>query len=489
MIPKIAILLDLSHKKDGAKVQLSFQLLVYSLRFFYLQPLLLTKSKKSTTFAMVNHDELINKVFTADEAQSLENKLILVALSGGADSVALLQLLMAVKCNCRAAHCNFHLRGEESLRDEQFVRDLCQRLNVPLTVKDFDVAAWQQEHGGSVEMACRELRYTWFEQERQRQNCDFIAVAHHADDQAETFFLNLLRGTGLRGLTGMERISGHIWRPLLGITRDDILSYLKDIGQDYVTDSTNAQNDYRRNRLRNIVLPVIEQQFPHGRERILSTINNLADDHDLLMALIQEALPDEQHIDISQLCDHPHAPTLLYHRIRHLGFNREQCVQAIEAARLGNTGRQFPTRGHTLVVNRQSLDIEPNVKPHDIEIPLDFNNGINSPVTIDISHGSTPFTPLMCDGKRVVAFNQQLLECQRIVLRHWRHGDRMKPYGMNGSKLLSDLFNDLKLNHADRQNVWLLEADGDILWVLNYRAAALYPVKKESQDYLILRLI
>ena len=438
---------------------------------------------------MVNHEEFINKILNTEEASTVKGKHVLVALNGGADSVALLRALLMAGVNCRAAHCNFHLRGEESLRDEQFVRDLCQQLNVPLTVKDFDVAAWQLQHGGSVEMACRELRYTWFEQERQRQNCEFIAVAHHADDQVETFFLNLLRGTGLRGLTGMERISDHIWRPLLGITRDDILSYLKEIGQDYVTDSTNAQNDYRRNRLRNIVLPIIEQQFPHRRERILDTMGNLADDHELLMTLIQETLPDERHIDINSLLNQPHAPTLLYHRIRHLGFNREQCVQAIEAARQGNTGRKFPAKGHMLVVNRQSLDIEQNSTPKDIEIPLDFNNGIISPVTITISHRSTPFSPLMCDGKHVVAFNKQLLECQRIVLRHWRRGDRMKPYGMNGSKLLSDLFNDLKLDHADRQNVWLLEADGDILWVLGHRAAALYPVKKESQDYLIMRLI
>ena len=183
---------------------------------------------------------------------------ILVALSGGADSVALLRALHEAGCHSHAAHCNFHLRGDESMRDEQFVRDLCARLEIPLTVKDFDVAAWQQAHGGSVEMACRELRYAWFEQERERLQCSVIAVAHHADDQIETFFLNLLRGTGIKGLTGMSRLSGHIWRPLLVVSRQDILDYLFEIGQGYVTDSTNAQNDYRRNRLRNIVLPIVE---------------------------------------------------------------------------------------------------------------------------------------------------------------------------------------------------------------------------------------
>ena len=136
----------------------------------------------------MNHEELLNKVFTPDELKDAGGKRVLVALSGGADSVALLRLLLEAGFDCHAAHCNFHLRGEESMRDERFVRDLCQRLAVPLDVKDFDVPAWQQEHGGSVEMACRELRYAWFEQKRDQERCDLIAVAHHADDQVETFF-------------------------------------------------------------------------------------------------------------------------------------------------------------------------------------------------------------------------------------------------------------------------------------------------------------
>ena len=250
-----------------------------------------------------------------------------------------------------------------------------------------------------------------------------------------------------------------------------------------------AQNDYRRNRLRNIVLPVIEQQFPSSDQRILDTMDNLARDHALLNTLVNDILPDERHFDIETLCDTPHASTLLYHRIRHLGFNREQCVSAIEAARQGHSGRQFSANGHLLVINRQTIDIEPLNEPDDIEIPLDLTYGLQSPVHINIEQGDMPFSPHMCDGKYTVAFSTSLLDCQRIVLRHWRRGDRIRPFGMNGTKLVSDLFNDLKLNHADRQSAWLLEADGDILWVLGYRATALYPVKKESQNYLILRQI
>ena len=439
----------------------------------------------------MKRDQFIQAIADSDaETQKrLKGQPVLVALSGGADSVALLFALRELGLDCRVAHCNFHLRGEESMRDERFVRDLCQRLAVPLSVKDFDVAAYQQVNGGSTEMACRELRYAWFEDLRQQLGCALIAVAHHADDQVETFCLNLLRGTGIRGLSGMASINGNIWRPLLNVTRADIIDYLKDIGQDYVTDSTNARNDYRRNRLRNIVLPALETQFPQAHERILDTMSNLALDHETLISLLEEVLPDERHIDISSLCAHQQAPTLLYHRIRHMGFNRDQCVQAITTARQGYSGRQFQGNGFVLHVNRQTLDIEPADNTPDIEFPFDLASDLESPVHISVSHNNAPFSPLMCDGKHTVAFNTQVLKCEHIVLRHWRRGDRMKPFGLKGSKLVSDLFVYLKLSHADKHRIWLLEADGNILWVLGHRASALYPVDKESQDYLFLRLI
>ena len=420
--------------------------------------------------------------------QTLGLSPVLVALSGGADSVALLRCLLELGCRCIAVHCNFHLRGEESMRDERFVRALCGRLDVPLTVRDFDVAAYRCQHGVSVEMACRELRYAWFEQERQRQGCALIAVAHHADDQVETFVLNLLRGTGIKGLTGMSRAGGHVWRPLIGLRHGDLLDYLASLGQDYVTDSTNAQNDYRRNRIRNLVLPAMELQFPQARHRILDTMDHLREDHRLLSSLVDEILPDDSHIDLRRLVGHPQAVALLYHRIRHHGFNPDQCRQAVQAAARGHTGSRFIGRRAILVINRNSIDIEPMETDEQVLIPLDLTTDLFSPVNISINHNNAPFSPRMCNGRDTVAFNTQLLECRQVTLRHWRRGDRIKPYGMKGSKLVSDLFADFKLSHAAKREAWLLEADGEILWVLGYRAAALYPVDAESQDYLLLHL-
>ncbi len=439
----------------------------------------------------MNHEELINRVFSADELHDCRGKQVLVALSGGADSVALLRLLLEAGISCHAAHCNFHLRGEESMRDERFVRNLCLQLDVPLAVKDFDVAAWQQEHRGSVEMACRELRYAWFKQLCDQHGYDLIAVAHHADDQVETFFLNLMRGTGLRGLTGMKRLNQGIWRPMLGVTRNDITDYLATIGQDFVTDSTNAQNDYRRNRIRNTVLPLLEQHFPNARARILDTMHNLTDDQELLEYAAQDYIHDYQSIDITDLCNHPHAPTLLYHRIRHLGFNRDQCRQAVEAARQGHSGAHFTVGNHVLAVNRKTLNVKPLHHDHGVEIPIDVKEEkeLYSPIHLTIQHGGEPFKPQMCDGRVRVAFNTRLLDCRRIVLRHWRQGDRFQPFGMKGTKLLSDLFNDLKLDYYDKQNAWLLEADGKIIWVIGHRSSAHFTVETDSHDYIILTIV
>jgi len=435
----------------------------------------------------MNQEEFLNSILTAEESQAIKRERILVALSGGADSVALLRALLAAGYNCHAAHCNFHLRGEESLRDEHFVRDLCQRLDVPLSVKDFDVTAYQNEHGGSVEMACRELRYAWFKQELERLGCTLIAVAHHADDQIETFFLNLLRGTGLKGLAGMQRTNGFIWRPMLNVTRAQVLDYLDSIGQDYVTDSTNSQNDYRRNRLRNIVLPFIEQEFPDVKARIHKTMQNLSDDFELLDWLVSDLRLDLPLIDIEEIIDHPMAASLLYHRIREFGFNRDQCNQAIEAAKKEHCGRQFAAGNYLLVVNRKTFGVfEQYEEPWESEIPFDVLAGTNSPINITSYRGHTPFSPRMCCNGIRVAFNTQLLDCKRIVLRHWRKGDRFQPFGMKGTKLVSDLFNDLKLDYDDKKRAWLLEADGEIIWVVGQRSSALYPVPIESQDYIIL---
>lgn len=419
---------------------------------------------------------------------------LLVAVSGGADSVCLLRALLMLECDCIAAHCNFHLRGEESNRDEQFVRNLCQQLGVELHVKDFDIDGYRRQHKNtSVEMACRDLRYEWFYALRIKLGCKLV-IAHHADDNVETFFLNLMRGTGSRGLTGMQTIGAYsrVLRPMLNVTRDEIVQWLAQIGQDYVIDSTNLANDYRRNSIRNVVLPVLNEQFPGATDRVRDTMQHLADERQLLDYLLRQYKDEvwefdegrnESRIWKDKLLKAPQPGMLLYAMIGSLGFNRVQCEQAVKAA----VGAKFYAWSNTLTIEREFIVICIVEDESKQEYLVCWDELEDLPVALEMSTENMPFKPAMVDGKHVVAFSNDMMKCSQFVLRHWRQGDRFRPFGMRGSKLVSDLFVDLKLTQAEKSAAWLLEADGKILWVLGYRAAHEFVVTPGTTDYVIFR--
>lgn len=226
---------------------------------------------------------------------------IIVAVSGGADSVALLAALKkSGRFNLLALHCNFHLRGDESLRDELSVRSLCARLDVPLMVRDFDIPEYIRQHPGtSVEVACRELRYDWFRRVADGVGVLRIAVAHNADDNIETLMLNLMRGAGTSGLKGMSADNGTVWRPLLGVPRKDILEFLKDEGLDYVVDSTNLESEYGRNFMRNEVLPLLRSRWPGLDKAVSRTLHHLRDENRVVENAVRRALPaDGNTLDV-----------------------------------------------------------------------------------------------------------------------------------------------------------------------------------------------
>lgn len=220
---------------------------------------------------------------------------VVVAVSGGADSVALLSLLHEAGADIIAAHCNFHLRGEESDRDAASVSALCHRLEVPLETIDFDVPAYIRENRGkSVEMACRELRYDWFFSLMKKYGASRVAVAHNADDNAETLLLNLMRGSGTAGLKGMLPDNGKVWRPLLGIYRREIEEYLAAKSLPYVTDSTNLSSDYRRNFLRNDVIPLLKSRWEGFDKALMRTLSQLRGENRIVEKAIADALPEDK---------------------------------------------------------------------------------------------------------------------------------------------------------------------------------------------------
>ncbi len=417
---------------------------------------------------------------------------VLVALSGGADSVCLLRVLLRMGVPVVAAHCNFHLRGDESMRDERFVRSLCGTLGVRLVTVDFDVPARMCATGESVEMACRSLRYEWFERQRAALGCDVIAVAHHADDNVETFWLNAVRGTGIAGLTGIHPVNGRIVRPLLGVHRADIVRWLDDLGQDYVTDSTNLENDVKRNRLRNVVLPALYGQLPEARRTLPATIGRVSDCYGLYceaVAMMRGVVaPDYSEsdgfgIDAGRLQGFANAEMLLFEMLRPLGFNRSQCADAIEALRSGSgEQRSFNAQQRTLMVKGGVMRVEMRAAAVGQQMfPVALAGGLRLDVPVKLSVevvSGKPFTPAMCNGSTVIALDAAVLRCRQVALRHWRKADRFRPFGMRGTKLLSDLFTDLHLDSEAKRRVWVLDADGQILWVVGLRASAHFPVDR-----------
>ena len=420
---------------------------------------------------------------------------VLVALSGGSDSVALLRILMQLGYECLCAHCNFHLRGDESDRDEHFVTRLCETLNVPLVIKHFDVGGYQDATGASVEMACRELRYEWFSQLLEEHDCRCVAVGHHIDDNIETFFLNALRGTGIAGLAGMKPRNGNVVRPLLCLSRHEILSWLSGVGQDYVTDSTNDENEVKRNRLRNIVLPAIYGNFPGSEQSLNKTIENVMSCFDLyneavgvMRNIVSEK--DENGVVVIErdiLDSFACRSLLLYEILKPLGFNASQCSQMLSSV----VGRHFTSSSHKALIDRDKILVSPHREIEDEVHTIDLTEAmITSPITIEVKHlKGGQFSPSMVDGKSKIALNAAVLNASEVVLRRWREGDRIKPFGMRGSKLVSDLFTDNKLNELAKQQAWLLEADGEILWVVGYRASRNYAVPPAGSDFLLLSLL
>lgn len=367
----------------------------------------------------------------------------LVALSGGADSVAMLRMLHQQGVEIAALHCNFHLRGEESDRDENFVSDLCQKLDIPLYIKHFDTRSFAAEHHISIEMAARELRYAWFEEMRQELGAEDIAVAHHRDDQVETVLLNLIRGTGLRGLAGMHERSGHIVRPLLHMSRQDILDYLSQIGQEYITDSTNLERDALRNRIRLDVIPLLQEINPQATSHIAEAAQHVA-----------EALPYyQQGVDMSTDL----SPTTIHERLYGLGFTPAQEQQMWQSQRSGATfesptHRATFSQGRLVVEEKSAAEPAPTLSSTIIEVP--------DPL-VWVTRESLPSDTCVIDARLV---------SHELTTRQSRPGDRFRPFGMkHGTRLLADFLTERGLSVFERQRQWLVCHGDDIVWVVGHR--------------------
>ena len=422
--------------------------------------------------------EFINKQqLLADDAG------VLVALSGGADSVALLRVLTHLGYRCHGVHCNFHLRGEESNRDERFATELCHALGVPCEVVHFDTMAYAAEHKVSVEMAARELRYQEFERLRQALHLDVIAVAHHQDDAVETLMLNLIRGAGINGLTGMKVRNGHVVRPLLCLTREEIVNYLEYLEQPYVTDSTNLTDMYARNKVRLQLLPLMEQINPAAKSNIMQAAMHLGEASVIYNRAMGEACArivtahaDGIDISIEALLatEVPHAH--LFEILHPYGFNSAQ-VDHIFRSLNAEAGRLFSAGEHTLLRDRTQLMLR-KIHPTTPEEEL---YSLPHEGTLQLPDGTrlttrciAPDTTWQVPRSREVLCLDASRISESLTVRHPRQGDRFSPFGMRGTKLLSDLYTDLKLPHTEKAKQWVLCHGEEIVWAVGLRSSELY---------------
>lgn len=407
--------------------------------------------------------------------------LYIVALSGGADSVTLLLLLDEMGYKVHALHCNFHLRGEESDRDERFCEDLCLKKNIPFHRIHFDTLMYAETHKMSVEMAARELRYRYFEQLRKDIGAEGICVAHHQDDTVETVLLNLVRGTGLRGLTGIQPRNGAILRPLLCVTRTEIEAYLATKQQDYVTDSTNLETDFVRNKIRLQVVPLLRQLNPAVSENIVRTAEHLTEAQKVLDAVV-DTYKGSNQLDLCALQQVGSAEYIVFEWLKQYGFNGSQVQQVISA----ETGSIFssPT-GYEVLKDRGRLLVEPTIMAFTpIRIPEEGTYVLPDDRRLNVRR-SNPFVSK--DSHEATLDARQVRF--PLTVRRVEEGDWMIPYGMTGRKLLSDLMTDLKMSLFDRRRqLVVVDAQGAVVWAIGLRTDHRCRVTDATQEVISIKI-
>lgn len=412
---------------------------------------------------------------------------LIIGLSGGADSVALLHVLVDLGYTCRPAHCNFQLRGEESERDEQFAMARAHALGLPIETIRFDTSQYAREHKLSIEMAARELRYRWFEELRLQHRAAHIAVGHHADDNIETVLLNLIRGTGLKGLTGMQAANGYVIRPLLGVNRQDILEYLQQERLPFIEDSSNAASDYTRNKIRNRLIPMIQTINPSFTDGFRDTIQHLNSSYvfqQKKVAEIKSLVADFNHetcyISITKFLEAGGDEFILYELLNEFNFNKTH-VKKIFASIGGISGKQFYSPTHSLLKDRDLLHIRPLHTPDNNRLPR-----ISCRCFVpdkDFSVSTDPWVAHL-DGGMIQ---------HPLSIRPWKTGDYFYPLGLNRKKKISDLFIDLKIDRNKKQSIYVVTTHTGttetIVWVPGIRIDHRFRVTDATSEIAEIRLL
>lgn len=405
------------------------------------------------------------------------SKSYLLASSGGMDSMCLGNLLTKAEIPFEIAHVNFQLRGEDSNQDEAFIRNWASSMGIPFHVHLADTYSFASERNISTQMAAREIRYDWFEKLRSERNLAGIIVAHHEDDQIETIFLNLLRGTGIEGIYGMSERRGWLIRPMLPFSRKDIQDFVLENDIKWREDSSNEKTDYKRNKLRHISLPALYGVADDAKSNLLNSFTRLKDTGKAFTALFEnwknEKIKESDGLQIlstNDLLRAAGASSLLYFWLRPYGFNSDQAQEILETNQsTSESGKLFESSTHLLNIDRNQLILAP--------IPAEFDSISISENDIDFFLPEGKYELLKLESKEALDRSRQnaMLDLERLsfplTIRTWQEGDRFIPLGMKHAKKISDFLIDLKVPVVKKQGVKVLLSEDQIAWVIGYRIA------------------
>ncbi len=435
------------------------------------------------------------KQFIEKNQLCLPGDKILVAVSGGIDSVVLLHLFVKAGYQVAVAHCNFKLRGKESDDDKLFVRNLAKKYKTRIFVKQCPAAEYANQHNLTIQEAARELRYGFFDTLLAKKKFDKIAVAHHADDDLETFFINLIRGSGLQGLKGMPVQRNNIIRPLMFATRDEIEQFARNNSITWREDSSNESDKYLRNNLRHHLLPQLKKIAPQA-DKVYQSLTFLKEDALVLETLLNnekkkvfERENNRIKIPFDKLSDELPGDLWLFYLIRDFGFTRKDSANISESVLNRSTGKHFFSEKYELLIDREAVLIRKKSENKEQKFTIEENQtSISEPFSATISVLEKDKINLSALKNNRVAFLDYDKLSFPLVLRKWKKGDRFHPYGMRGAKLLSDFFTDLKLDRFEKENIWLLTSNGVIVWVTSFRIAEPFKISTTTKKVLKISL-